>query len=230
MTDPMDPLDALVAAEIERPEDSTDIDAVRARLATTLGAGALAGTGARAATTAKAALGPTIAKAVVLLGIGFGAGFATRAVVTPASPAASTIATPVVSASVSAAPTATIEPSSTIATVPVTSLPSIATASPSTRSSTTTKPRAGDAEAERLLLETARAALQRGDAAGAIDRLREHRTTYPSGSLREERDALMVTALARAGRREEAARAAAQFRKDYPLSLQGAAFDEDGGL
>ena len=73
--------------------------------------------------------------------------------------------------------------------------------------------------AERELLDEARAGLVQGDPAHAIDRLDEHRKRYPSGLLGEERDAMMVEALVRAGRYDGARQEAAAFRIRAPNSM-----------
>jgi outer membrane protein assembly factor BamD (BamD/ComL family) len=124
--------------------------------------------------------------------------------------------------------TASAIPSARVETIDPSSLP-IASASalpaPSAKSKTKLE-LAQDVEAERLLLETARVALRRGDREGALRLLQEHKNRFPQGQLREERDGLAVSALTLLGRTDEAAKAAARFRKDYPMSLQGAAMPE----
>jgi hypothetical protein len=54
----------------------------------------------------------------------------------------------------------------------------------------------GSLRAERLLLETASAALMRGDPDSAVLTLRKHAQRFPSGALAEEREALLERALA----------------------------------
>lgn len=73
--------------------------------------------------------------------------------------------------------------------------------------------------AERRLLEAARADLAAGDPEAALRSLRRHGGSFASGRLAEERMALQVIALARAGRGEAASRAAARFRSRYPRSI-----------
>lgn len=73
--------------------------------------------------------------------------------------------------------------------------------------------------AERSLLEVARTALSRGDFASAMTSLDAHQKKFPNGVLREEREALYVQALARAGRRDEAKARAERFVKTYPKSM-----------
>jgi hypothetical protein len=86
--------------------------------------------------------------------------------------------------------------------------------------------RAADPAAERetllreesRLVGEARAALRRGDAAAALGMLDQIRERFPGGVLAQEREALSIEALARSGRRDEAAARAAAFVKAYPAS------------
>ena len=73
--------------------------------------------------------------------------------------------------------------------------------------------------AERALLEVARTALSRGDSAAAMESLDRHVQRFPAGQLTEEREALYVQALARAGRHDEARARAARFEKRFPGSV-----------
>jgi hypothetical protein len=68
-------------------------------------------------------------------------------------------------------------------------------------------------------LEAARVALSRGGAAEALGLLSELARRAPRSSLAEERETLMVLALAGAGRLDEARAAAQQFGARYPDSL-----------
>jgi hypothetical protein len=79
--------------------------------------------------------------------------------------------------------------------------------------------------AERVLLDEARAAIVEGAPDRALDRLAEHRTRFPDGLLAEERDAMTVEALVRAGRYDEARSRAAAFRERTPASLFRATVD-----
>ncbi|MGA2447480.1 MAG: hypothetical protein ABTD50_02250 [Polyangiaceae bacterium] len=67
-------------------------------------------------------------------------------------------------------------------------------------------------DAERILLDAARAGLIQGDPEIALARIETHRAKYPEGFLAEERDAMRVEALVRAQRYEDARQAAARFR------------------
>jgi outer membrane protein assembly factor BamD (BamD/ComL family) len=74
-------------------------------------------------------------------------------------------------------------------------------------------------DAERALLDDARSALGQGDAARALGVLERHERQYPHPLLGEERDALLVQALVRAGRYTEARSRADAFRRRAPNSL-----------
>ena len=69
-------------------------------------------------------------------------------------------------------------------------------------------------------------ALARGDAAAALVALRGHEREHPRGRLTEEREALYVRALARAGKHDEAKARAAEFRARFPKSLLMGAVDD----
>ena len=72
---------------------------------------------------------------------------------------------------------------------------------------------------ERGLLEVARSALARGDSASALASLDEHAKRFPQGTQVQEREALAVQALVRAGRTAEARARGDRFKKSYPASL-----------
>lgn len=237
-----DVLASFISAEIARPEEVAGQDEMRSRLAASLGIPMPApAPGAPPAAPPAPALGDEVAKrtitaasrlkALAILAVGFGAGFATHAILptrgtaltTPMpSPPIPALTSP--SAASSSLP-ATVDPSSLprVDATPAPSAPSAPTASVASAKSAHAPASVGDAEAERLLLETARAAMRRGDAAGALRLLRDHESRYPHGQLREERDGMVVSALGLLGRAEEAEKAAARFKKNYPMSLQGAA-------
>jgi hypothetical protein len=72
--------------------------------------------------------------------------------------------------------------------------------------------------AEGALVLQARAAVRRGDCAAALQRLNEANARYPQGTLRQERDALTIEALACGRQSAEASARAAVFLRDYPGS------------
>lgn len=71
---------------------------------------------------------------------------------------------------------------------------------------------------ESRMVADARAALRRGDAGGALSMLEQIRAKFPGGVLVQEREALSIEALARSGRKADAAARAAAFVKAYPTS------------
>ncbi len=75
---------------------------------------------------------------------------------------------------------------------------------------------------ELVLLKRARSAVSAGNQAAALTAIGEHAQQFPSGRLREEREALRVTALWNMGRRAEAQRAAARFVQQFPRSVLAA--------
>ena len=77
--------------------------------------------------------------------------------------------------------------------------------------------------AERGLLDEARGAVSRGNGGAALIALEAHRQSFPDGQLVEEREALTVMALAKAGRMDEAQKKAERFRTRWPQSLFAAA-------
>jgi len=79
--------------------------------------------------------------------------------------------------------------------------------------------------AERELIASARGAIASGDTAGALAALARHPREFPHGRLAEEREALRVLALARAGRTDEARAAADRFVSRWPRSIQRAVVD-----
>jgi len=81
---------------------------------------------------------------------------------------------------------------------------------------------------ERLLLESATAALQRGDAPTALSTLRRHARLYPHGALAEEREMLWIKALRLQGDNAGAERRAKDFRRHFPSSLQQGAVEPPG--
>jgi hypothetical protein len=96
---------------------------------------------------------------------------------------------------------------------------SVTRPSPSSTSSTTPSSKKAQLAAERLLLDEARAALVQGDPGRALARIETHRRTFANPILAEERDAMEVEALVKAGRTSEAKAKADAFRRRMPNSL-----------
>ena len=90
-------------------------------------------------------------------------------------------------------------------------------------------PAAGTLRAERLLLESATAALMRGDATTALGTLQKHARQYPHGALTEEREVLWVKALRAQGNDAAAEQRANDFKRRFPSSLQQGTLDKRGG-
>lgn len=76
---------------------------------------------------------------------------------------------------------------------------------------------------ERTILDAAHSALSSGRAALAISKAKEHRRYYPRGGLTQEREALWIRALVKAGRYQSARKRGAGFLKRFPRSLHGRA-------
>lgn len=72
------------------------------------------------------------------------------------------------------------------------------------------------------LIDVARGAVERGAHSRALKTLGTYRARFASGMLREEADALHVTALAGAGKKDEARRAFEAFERRYPQSSHAA--------
>ena len=76
------------------------------------------------------------------------------------------------------------------------------------------------------LLQRARAGVASGKFAAALEAIAEHQRRFPSGRLREERDALRINALAGLGRNDEARTYAKRFRERYPNSVLSSRIEE----
>lgn len=77
---------------------------------------------------------------------------------------------------------------------------------------------AKDAPSEGTLLTQAHEALLRGDPAKALATTAEHARIHPRGQLVQEREAIAIEALIRAGRSDEARRRASAFHQRWPTS------------
>lgn len=88
------------------------------------------------------------------------------------------------------------------------------------------RPSSPAAPSELALIRTMRDALRGGSPFVALQAVATHAEVYPDGSLTEERRSYQIRALAAAGRREDARRLAAAFRRDYPSSVHADAIDD----
>lgn len=73
--------------------------------------------------------------------------------------------------------------------------------------------------AERALLDAARVLLAQGEPQQALDLVERHAKSFPRGRLVEEREALAVRTLVKAGRYDEAHKRGASFEAMWPRSL-----------
>ncbi len=80
-------------------------------------------------------------------------------------------------------------------------------------------PREEGYASELRVLEPARQAVATGNFATALSSIAAHERRFPRGRLAEEREALRVKALRGLGRADDARRAAAEFRKQFPRSV-----------
>ncbi|MBM4779571.1 MAG: hypothetical protein GQE15_17840 [Archangiaceae bacterium] len=78
---------------------------------------------------------------------------------------------------------------------------------------------------EKSYVEQARAAMARQDPTAALEALTQHEKRFPKGQLTEERMALQVMALVRAGRSIEANNVANEFRRRFPNGLMRSVVD-----
>jgi hypothetical protein len=101
-----------------------------------------------------------------------------------------------------------------------------ATATPSAPRAEDRTPSAGSLRAERLLIETASSALARGDTKSAVAALKQHARSFPKGDLAEEREVLLVKALAASGDDRAAEKRAKEFKKKFPGSMQQGSVDD----
>ena len=226
-------LELLLAAERASAPPDGERDEVAERLAKTLGLAALTAVatstpaGAQAANAAAGGFKAIVAKslatkilvAVVVGGTSVGGIVGTVRIARHHRHASTTraIATPAI-----ASPTphsATTAP----LIVPTTSMeapqPNAVPPATSSRHSEPHRSRHSDLIAERSLLTDARTAMQSGDAARALTILDEHAHRFAHGQLAEERDALEVVALARAGDQKRARVRAEEFVRRHPNSL-----------
>lgn len=189
----------------------------------------LAGPVATAAQTAPAALA---AKKLVMVGVGafvLGGGSGAAAVryaMTPSTVSTAALATnmPSMQAPVATVPTIASAEATGASSVPVFASSAIA-AQPTASNSAPITAQRGDLVREREILDVARAAMARGRPTDAIVAAEEHAKKWPRGYLVEEREVVMIQALVRAGRRDEAERRAAQFRKSFGKSMLIAVVD-----
>ena len=160
----------------------------------------------------------SVVSAALIGGAVGAAGHAYLASPRPIAPAAPAETTP----KSAPAPSPPIEP---VVSPPESPAPAL-TATPSASRIESRTPSAGSLRAERLLIETASAALTRGDTQSAIAALRQHARSFPKGDLAEEREVLLVKALAASGDDRAAEKRAKEFKKKFPGSMQQGSVDD----
>ena len=207
---------------------------VPAAIATATTAGTAASAGAASA-TAEAAAGAVIggalrakivASVVSAAMIGGAVGAAGHAYYASHRPASAVSAAPVESKPKAAPATTPIEPAPPVKAESPAKAASAAPPAPSAPRTEERTRSAGSLRAERLLIETASAALMRGDNASAIAALRQHARSFPKGDLAEEREVLLVKALAASGDDAAAEERAKDFKTKFPGSMQQGSVDK----
>jgi hypothetical protein len=222
------PLDAAPAETRER---------LARRVALSVALPAAVGSGAGAVLhTRQGLLSPLAQKlfiGVTGLVLGGGIGAATHAALT--APAPSVVAPPaalappassIVAPVVPVAPAAADIPTVSVGDLPPAPPPLVAAARAPAAAPASPAAAANGLADERRLLDGARAALSRGEAASAMPPLDEHARRFPHGVLTEEREALAIQALARGGRTREAEERAARFEKAFPGSFMSPAIKD----
>lgn len=233
--------DLLASARVGLEPTSDDKKRVRGAIAAHVGlAASLSSTAGAAGAGAASTTGTTVAAAssagglgkitmvlaalAITAGVGVGGFVATRPEV-PRAP----VAAPVETTSPPVLGPAPVERAPLAATPPVPSATSEERTGPkappkvpphATVSVTSTAPPANESSlsVETHLVRDATAALQRGDAAGALAALEDHARRFPHGVLAEERDAQRVLALCALGRTSEAKSRASRFAEQHPRS------------
>jgi hypothetical protein len=216
-TSPLEPRDVALLRDARDAEPpGPEVHArVRARLAANVPGMHPGHGGGGGSAVAGSALGKaTIAATALLIGGVGGAGLYSE-LRRPPPPQVVYIPQPVL------VPTPLREPPPAPSAAPIEPLPSpsavgVARSTPSSASSSSRTAQLG---AERILLDEARGALVQGDPNRALGRLEQHRRTFASPILGEERDAMEVEALVKAGRTAEARAKADAFGRRTPNSL-----------
>ena len=103
--------------------------------------------------------------------------------------------------------------------------PAVPSSEPPSAKPTPVERTSGDVTKEREILDAARAALVQGRPADALVGAGSHAERWPRGYLVEEREVLIIQALAADRRPDEALHRAAQFHARFPKSMLGPAVD-----
>lgn len=223
-------------------EDTSARDAVLRRIQAAIVlaplAAGVAGSAAAAVSGASAAAGAAGAKANLALALGwkgaalvavlaFGGGVAvSEARYGRSKPAVSADPKPAAPTSQERTVAPVLPPAPSLPEPFATSIPEVVPAgAASTPHATAAPPSVSDVNEERALIDTARSALARGLAEGALAATEQHASRFPRGRLAEEREALAVQALSLAGDRTAAEARATRFRRSFPSSIFRSAVD-----
>jgi len=152
--------------------------------------------------------------------VGGATGAGVHAVLTPPSvPRVVYVDRPAATASAVPTPEPSSVPTAEVPTARAATVTAPGPPSPSLSSSPTTRAGASQLDAERLVLDDARSALGQGDATAALETITGHEQRFAHPVLGEEREALRIQALVKAGRYGEARARADDFRRRSPKSL-----------
>jgi len=221
------PLDPDIASLLDRAKTIDDLDgahksallgAVEAKLALPPPGGGGGGGGRGGAGGVGTSLGAKMAAALaVTFAAGVGVGVAgDRAFAPPNVAPAPTTTVVTVAPSVTSSAAPVVEaPDVPVSALPAVSAPARPLASPAAGEG----PSAKGLAAERALLDVARSALARGEAAEALAAADRHAREYPDGALAEEREAIAIKALVALGRRDEARARLRELERKHPNSL-----------
>lgn len=222
-------IETLLDAERARPPID---DAMRARLRARIGIGVGLSVGVAAATVGVAkgsAVKAWLAAkwALVLTFVAGGVvGFALRGVLAPSPPVYVPVGKDVSPPLAPSASTLPVSGSTVPPEAPVAASASVAQKGPPDGKAPPPKPPPSVAASasnvaadEAKLVEMARTALVRGSAADALAACDLHAARHPTGERAEEREALAVQALVKAGRAADARARAERFRKSFPGSI-----------
>jgi hypothetical protein len=230
----------VVARQRAREAPSPEVRArVRARLAAVVpamggprggdgsGGSPAPGSGGKSGVAGTAGLGSRVVATLTAFVIGGGVGVAVYASLSkPPAPAVVYVDRPLLLPSPSSVPASAPVPAMPAAPAPVeltnagTTRPSFAAAAAAPAAQPLSQ-----LEAERAMLDDARTALLHGEPTRSLEHLARHRRAFASPRLGEERDAMFVEALVKAGRYSEARAQAEAFHRTWPGSLFAATVD-----
>jgi hypothetical protein len=193
-----------------------------AGLSSTGGASGVAKAAAGTGVLARAGWRGKVLLSVFSAAVGAGGGAAGHAMLTSPKSAAIVVAPPT-AATIPMAPATAPQ---SVETAPTAETAEAAASPPSANARSEERTHVGSLRAERLLIETASAALTRGDYTSALASLRKHARVFPHGELTQEREVLMVQALKASGDDAAAQQRAKDFKQKFPGSVQQGTVDK----